>query len=299
MSKLLSVIIPTYNRKDYLYKTLSSFNNQTYKPFEVVIVDDGSDFNLNAEIYNLELNYPVYYYYIKKKGRAGARNFGINNSKGEIILFFDDHSQPHPGLLDEHVKNHTKYPRYGGFRGRIEYISEHLDEVKYVKPGFFKSLYNLIYGSSPIVNFGTHNLSIKRSILNKTGLFDEAFNLYGAEDQEFGIRIKKAGYKIGYIPRALAFNIRIEKSIEEMLKRAIESGKMAAILIKKHPEYKSRLGINLFNSFRFYNKKNMEIYRLFKEGSESYDNSQIKSFKKLKFILYYFSLLEHLGVDVC
>lgn len=293
MLKTVSVIIPTYNRMDYLLKTLLSFNNQSNNSFDIVVVDDGSNYNLKDAITDLKLDYPVTYYYIKKSGRAGARNFGINNSNGEIILFFDDHSQPLPDLIAEHIKYHNRRTDYGGFRGRIEYISEYLNEVRYVKPGFFKNLYNLIYGSSPIVNFGTHNLSIKRNILNKTGLFDEDFKLYGAEDQEFGIRIKKAGYKIGYIPKALTFNIRLEKTREEIFQRALESGEMAALLIKKHPEYKRQLGENIFNKLRYFNKRNFEVYKLFKEGK--FKQGSLRNFNKLKFILYYFSLLESLG----
>jgi len=293
MLKTVSVVIPTYNRRDYLLKTLLSFNNQSNNSFEVIVVDDGSDYNLSDTISSLQLNYPVTYYYINKQGRAGARNFGINNSEGEIILFFDDHSQPYPTLIDKHIKSHYKLPMYGGFRGRIEYISEYLDVVEYIKPSFFTNLHHFLFRNSAIVNFGTHNLSIKRSILGKAGAFDEDFKLYGAEDQEFGIRIRKAGYKLGYIPTALTCNIKIEKNEEEILHRAIESGKMAALLIKKHPEYMGQLGVNFFNKLRYLNKRNLEIYKLFTGGEYSKVSSM--NFRKLKFILYYFSLLENLG----
>jgi len=292
MLKTVSVIIPTYNRRDYLLKTLLSFNNQSSNSFEVIVVDDGSDYNLSDTISFLQLNYPVTYYYINKQGRAGARNFGIKNSEGEIILFFDDHSQPYHTLMDEHIKSHYKLPGYGGLRGRVEYISEYLDDIKYIKPHFSTNFHNILFRNNPIVNFGTHNLSIKRCILNKTGLFDEDFKFYGAEDQEFGIRIKKAGYKLGYVPSALTLNIRIEKSKEEILHRAIESGKMAALLIKKHPEYMGQLGINFFNRLRYLNKRNLKIYKLFTGGE--YSKVSSLNFKKLKFILYYFSLLENL-----
>ena len=292
MDKKVSVIIATYNRKEHLLNTLSCFNNQSYKNFEIVVVEDGSDYNQQNDIQNLKLNYKITYHYIKNKGRAGARNYGINNSNGEIILFFDDHSQPIQFLIEEHVKNHLKYKKHGGFRGRIEYSNDYTNKVDYLKPKLLANLHNIILRNNPIVNFGTHNLSVKRKITDVIGTLDEDFKLYGAEDQEIGIRIKKAGYKIGYLPRALCYNIRIQKNINETLNRAVESGKMAALLIKKHPEYKSQLGLNLLNKAMYDNKKNLHLYTDFIK--KKINTEKVRATKKTKFILYYYSLIENL-----
>ena len=91
MNELVSVIIPTRNRPDLLFKAINSVESQTYKNLEIIIISDGSDDNTvqllnekyNAEkiiIIALEVNV----------GAAEARNIGINNAKGKYIAFLDD-----------------------------------------------------------------------------------------------------------------------------------------------------------------------------------------------------------------
>lgn len=286
------MIIPTYNRKDLLLATLCSFNNQSYRNFEVIVVDDGSEQKLSEEISRLSLNYKTIYLYTDHHGRASARNYGIKNAFGEIFLFFDDHSVPCPILVEEHVKGHCKKKNHGALRGRVEYIKDFSELLNQKNIHFWKNLHHKVFQNNPIVAFGTHNLSVKREVISKIGGFDEMFNCYGGEDQELGVRIKKAGYRIGYLPRAVAYNIRIPKSNTEILTRAAESGKMAALLIKKHPKYKSQLGFNIINRILVENNKNYNLYREFITGMM--DAEKVKHIKKLKFIIYYFSLKEAL-----
>jgi glycosyltransferase involved in cell wall biosynthesis len=295
MSGKVSVIIATRNRKEYLPKTLESFNNQSYRNFEILVVEDGSSYNQEESLKNLHLDFNLRYYYIENRGRAGARNYGIQHSDGEIILFFDDHSVPTHTLIEKHVKNHLKHACHGGLRGRIEYIQDYKSSIEYKKPRFFTNLKSILVQNDPIVQFGTHNLSIKRKILDKVGLLDEEFTLYGAEDQEFGIRIRKAGYRLGYLATALSFNVKIRKGTEETLRRAIESGKMAALLIKKHPEFKSKIGLHIMNKILYDRKKNRSFYMDFIENRICIED--VKHIKKSKFILYYYSTLDSLGFD--
>ena len=83
----LSVIVPTYNRKDKIGDCLDSLINQDYPNFETIVVDDGS----TDDTSKIVSNYPVKL--IKNEKNLGlweARNIGIENSKGEIIAFLDD-----------------------------------------------------------------------------------------------------------------------------------------------------------------------------------------------------------------
>jgi GT2 family glycosyltransferase len=239
----------------------------------------------------MNLSYPLTYHYIKNRGRAGARNYGIEHTEGDLILFFDDHSQPCSNLLAEHVKNHWNHLRYGAFRGRIAYVSRYQDPVVYSSPHPLRNLHSMMFGNNPIVNFGTHNLSVKREVIDRIGGLDEEFTAYGAEDQEFGIRIKNAGYKIGYLPKALTYNVKIAKNTLETLERAVASGKMAALLTKKHPEFKAQLGMNIFNRALYKNRKNARIYRNFVENKIVPDG-MTKS--RIRFVLYYYSFMNEL-----
>ncbi len=100
---LVSVIIPTYNKSSYLNLTLSGFLKQSYESFEIIIVNDGStDLTKNiVDKYSDKLN--IKYVYQKNKGRAAARNKGIINASGNIIVFNDDDRIPDISFLQEHV----------------------------------------------------------------------------------------------------------------------------------------------------------------------------------------------------
>lgn len=83
---LVSVIIPTYNYAGFLSKSVESVLNQTYKNFEVIIIDDGSVDNTKS----IAKKYTrAKYYYQNNKGLAAARNNGIRQSKGRYLVFLD------------------------------------------------------------------------------------------------------------------------------------------------------------------------------------------------------------------
>lgn len=84
----VSVIIPTYNRSKYLEVAIKSVVNQTFKNFEVLVVDDGSSNNYAKKICNKYKN--CFYFYKKNGGVSSARNFGVKKAKGDYIAFLDD-----------------------------------------------------------------------------------------------------------------------------------------------------------------------------------------------------------------
>ncbi|MFD2528366.1 glycosyltransferase [Polaribacter marinaquae] len=85
---LVSVIIPTYNRKQYLEKTILSVLNQTYKNIEVLVIDDGSSDNYAKSV--CEKFEKCFYYYKNNGGVSSARNYGVRKAKGSFIAFLDD-----------------------------------------------------------------------------------------------------------------------------------------------------------------------------------------------------------------
>ena len=87
-TNLVSIIIPTYNREKYLEEAILSIINQTYKNFEILVIDDGSKENYAERICNKYNN--CTYLYKKNGGVSSARNFGIKKSKGDFIAFLDD-----------------------------------------------------------------------------------------------------------------------------------------------------------------------------------------------------------------
>lgn len=95
-----SIIIPTYNRAAIIGKTLKSFINQTYKNFEIIVVDDGGTDDTKKVIENLKDNRIKYYWKVNGE-RGAARNYGAEKSKGEWLNFFDSDDIAYVHHLEE------------------------------------------------------------------------------------------------------------------------------------------------------------------------------------------------------
>ena len=85
---LFSIIIPTYNRADFIGRTILSILNQTYSNFEIIVIDDGSTDN-TEEVVKLINDDRVSYYKKENAERGAARNFGAKLAKGSYLNFFD------------------------------------------------------------------------------------------------------------------------------------------------------------------------------------------------------------------
>ncbi len=88
MNPLFSIIIPTYNRANFIRRAISSVLNQTFQNFEIIVVDDGSTDN-TREIVSLIDNIKILYFHKVNEERSIARNYGITKSTGEYISFLD------------------------------------------------------------------------------------------------------------------------------------------------------------------------------------------------------------------
>ena len=98
----VSICIPTYNRKDFLVKTLDSILEQTYKNYEIVIVDDGST-DGTADMIK-KLNFPVTYHRQENRGDAAARNKLIELAKGKYVTFIDSDDLLLPDTVEKMVR---------------------------------------------------------------------------------------------------------------------------------------------------------------------------------------------------
>ena len=107
---LVSVIIPTYNRVKLLAESVDSIRLQSYRPIELLIVDDGSTDNTSqfvaewSRAHNLGQDFSVRYLKQENCGAAAARNYGIAESKGEFIQFLDSDDLLHPEKIARQVK---------------------------------------------------------------------------------------------------------------------------------------------------------------------------------------------------
>ena len=186
---LVSVIMPTYNHAKFIGEAIDSVLNQTYKNFELIIIDNYSKDNTEKIVasYNDER---INYLKFKNNGViAASRNYGIKHSRGEYIAFLDSDDMWLPEKLEKQisvfrVSNEIAmlYTRLKTIEGDV--ISNRIlpENGKYKSGSIFKSIYlwNFIACSSVMV---------KRSVLDQVGLFNTDPNLIAVEDADLWLRI--------------------------------------------------------------------------------------------------------------
>src|SRR5688500_17975859 len=110
---MISVIVPTYNREECLYRMLQSINQQKNADFEVLVIDQ-SDHVTEGKINEiLKSCKHITYYQINRKGRSLSKNFAIDVAKGDILIFCDDDIVAESNFLEEHIRLHKMQPEVG------------------------------------------------------------------------------------------------------------------------------------------------------------------------------------------
>lgn len=189
----VSVIIPTYNRADFLKRAIESVLNQTFQDFELIIVDDGS-FDKTKEVVDSFNSDKIKYIYQENSGGAAKpKNTGIRMAQGEYIAILDSDDQWLREKLEKQMiffKKHSEIKVVGCnflINGRKEYrIPKYRDLLKRI----------LIAD-----DMGPGSIMIyKREVFNKLGLFDE--NLKSGQDKEMRIRLAQE-YKFGFVREPL------------------------------------------------------------------------------------------------
>lgn len=195
-SPRVSVVTPAYNVSEYVAETLDSALSQTYKNFEIIVVNDGS-----PDTEKLEEALGSYFdkiIYIKQKngGAASARNTAIKAARGEFVAFLDGDDLWLPEKLSK----------------QIEFLDKNDYEMAYCNATYFGNPFHnhstfmeqapsngevttikLINAECNVITSGT---IVKREALEKFGLFDS--NTKRSEDFELWFRLAKQGVKIGY-----------------------------------------------------------------------------------------------------
>lgn len=220
---LVSVIIATYNRASLLERAIKSVLNQTFKNFELIIVDDGSTDN-TCELVNqfIQIDSRVKYIWQENSGGpAKPRNMGIRKAKGEYITILDSDDEILPEKLEKQVNKFQSEPENVGvvYCG-IKYVSKNGKcRTKKVIPSLKGNLFVKLLQDSFL---GYSTLLIKKECFQKSGLFDNT--LPSGEDWDMWIRISK-NYEFDYVPEALSiYNIH-GKQISADFKDTIEGFK--------------------------------------------------------------------------
>ncbi len=170
MSKLVSIIIATYNRATLIENTLNSIASQTYQNFECIIIDDGSTDNTASIVNQIVRSDRRFNYIVRpdtvKKGANYSRNYGFSLSKGEYIKFFDSDDI----MLPDHIADCVTALEQGNYDFVVA------DCINFDGKNFLERPYEIDRLNSPIsaINFAqwktawiTNDLLVKRYFANQ------------------------------------------------------------------------------------------------------------------------------------
>ncbi len=187
---LVSVIIPIYNGAHHLHAALESVFAQTYRPFEVLVVDDGSvdDSSVIAQ------SFPdVRYIHQTNQGVAAARNRGIQAARGEFLAFLDQDDLWVPEKLKLQIDYLLNHPDLGYTLTQQEYF---LDPGATLPAWVRKELVSTVHAGWVLGTF-----VVRRTAFEKVG--DFATGYVAASDSDWFFRAKAAGIQMAVIPELL------------------------------------------------------------------------------------------------
>jgi GT2 family glycosyltransferase len=240
----VSVVIPTYRRRDALLRLLSALARQTLPAadFETIVVVDGSDDGTCEAVQSMATPYELRVHAQQNRGRSAARNVGIGMARGEIVVMLDDDMEPSPALLAEHVRAHALEDVAVMGAVPVAMNDETPVTARYVGAKFNRHMARLARSGAPVTlrDFYGGNLSVKRDVLERTGSFDEGFTRYGNEDLELSLRLAAAGVRLVFAPEAVAFQT-YDKDFAGLAADTVSKGRTAVLLARKHPEARRHL----------------------------------------------------------
>lgn len=187
---LISVVIPTLNRYEYLKNVLSDFENQTYKNFEILIIDQSQPFQkdfckgFNLKIHHIHQEEPALWL---------ARNTAIEKSTGSIIALSEDDVRINPNWLESHLRC------LDFFKSKIS------AGVFYPENSLIPQERSFFCIAS---QFATGNAMLYKDVFRKIGLFDRQFEKQRMGDGEFGLRANLNGFKSISNPYASCIDVK-------------------------------------------------------------------------------------------
>jgi len=237
MEPFLSIVVPTYKRQTLLHKTLEGLAKQTLPPdlFEVLVINDGSPDGTKAYLDGRigTLPYTLRPIHLTNGGPGRARNTGIREAHGKVIVFLDDDIEPSPECLEVHYKLQQSLeplvvigPQRRDLRlGTSEPLWIRWEHVMLEKQ--YAQFASGAWTDAGPNHFYTGNASVRRDLLLAVGGFDEGFTRQ--EDVELAVRLMKqqqVAFKVELDANAIH---RPDRTFESWLKTPYSYGSLDVI----------------------------------------------------------------------
>ena len=220
---MLSIIICTYNREKFLYDALQhvAVNDFPCEEYEIVLVNNNSTDNTERECQRFKSDFPQvqFRYFVEtKQGLSHARNRGIDESSGDILVFLDDDSFVKSDYLQNLQNQLSKHPEAMAFGGKITPLFESGDIPKWLCKWTYSWVSAIDMGDNVVAFEGNAypigaNMGFRKSCLDQCGSFNPELgrtkkNLMAGEEKDLFNRLKEKNMLILYFP-----NIQVEHVI--------------------------------------------------------------------------------------
>jgi glycosyltransferase involved in cell wall biosynthesis len=217
----VSVVIPTFNCAGYLGRALRSALSQSYRDFEILVVDDGSTDDTRELV--AQFGDAVRYFHRANGGLSAARNLGLSHAGGELIAYLDADDLWYPQRLEEGVRFLDAHAECGVVHSEVTIIDAadavihqrwHRETGQAYPEG--ACVLDLLERSHVYVP----TVLERRACIERVGVFDE--RLKSTQDYLHWIRIAMEGMAFGYIAEPLALYRRTGSSLSSNPRRVLE-----------------------------------------------------------------------------
>lgn len=232
---MFSIIVCTYNRDKYLYGALQCIAENGYPTddYEIVLVNNMSTDSTESECQRFRNDYPAvdFRYFVEtQQGLSFARNRGIQESRGETLVFLDDDSYIQPNYLLNLQHQLETFPNADAFGGKIDPVFESGEPPKWLSKWNYSWVSAIDMGNKVCPFEGKAfpigaNMGISKAMLSKIGVFNTELgrskkNLMGGEEKDLFERIRQQGGNIYYFPDVIVQHvIPPSRTTKEYVKR--------------------------------------------------------------------------------
>ncbi len=253
----ISVLMPALNAQRCIGTALKSLRNQTFKDYELIVVDNGS----SDRTMDIAKKYSDRVYEMKKRGLSFARNIGIRNAKADIIAFTDSDCEATQTWIEEVNKFFLKNPNEDVMAGETKipksgYVGDSISALGFPGGGHagFANMWK-VNKNGYTKKFTGCNFAFRKNIIKKTGFFDETL-IAANDDTEMSMRMVRNGIRIKFNPNAVIYH-EARTSLVSFTKWMFKRG-------QSNYHFKKKIGnVGGFISLRLWSSKNIIMKFLF------------------------------------
>ncbi len=229
MNQSVSVVVPAYNCSQTIAEVIKALLNQTIKPQQIIIVDDGSSDDTASIIKSFD---KITYIYQDNGGPATARNNGAKHATSDYIFFTDSDCVARKDWLEKAII-HFNRDDIAVVCGSYDIVNSESILARCIhKEILFR--HNTLMPDYPKA-FGSYNFGIQKGVFDQLGGFNEQYRFASGEDNDLSYKVLKAGYKIYFAKDSLVAHVHTHV-LAKYLKEQFRHGFWRVKMYLTHPE---------------------------------------------------------------